>query len=163
MQFVWFWLKLLIFQLRKIFLLFLQSVPNDKEEKVKIFLLKGSDLGLPCMEANSSVNLVLFGQDITELWTCENRNFVVPVNILTLFVCPIFGPHDALPCVLICSTLYAMCAMCTLLILKQLVKCILNKMALFMLLKCTAELLCTGPIQPYKRFTHKMHTLYLDT
>ena len=37
------------------------------------------------MEANSTVNLVLFGLAITELQLRENRDFVVPVNILTLF------------------------------------------------------------------------------
>jgi len=32
----------------------------------------------------------------------ENRDFVVPVNILTTFGTPRFlGPHDTLPCVLI--------------------------------------------------------------
>jgi len=37
------------------------------------------------MEANSTVNLVLFSEDIMELQIRENRNFVVPVDILTLF------------------------------------------------------------------------------
>jgi len=49
--------------------------------------LKGSysnlEWGLPCIETNSSVNLALFGLDITELQMRENRDFVVPVNILT--------------------------------------------------------------------------------
>ena len=32
----------------------------------------------------------------------ENRDFVVPVNILTTFAhAPFLGPHDTLPCVLI--------------------------------------------------------------
>ena len=43
------------------------------------------DCGLPFMEANSTVNLVLFWEDIMELRIRENRNFVVPVDILTLF------------------------------------------------------------------------------
>ena len=38
------------------------------------------------MEANSTVNLVPFGEDITELWMRENCDFVVPVNMLTPFV-----------------------------------------------------------------------------
>ena len=38
------------------------------------------------MEANATVNLVPFGEDITELRICENCDFVVPVNILTMFV-----------------------------------------------------------------------------
>jgi len=38
------------------------------------------------MEANSTVNLVPFGSAITELQMRENRDFVVPVNMLTLFV-----------------------------------------------------------------------------
>ena len=43
--------------------------------------------GLPFVETNSTVNLVPFGEDITELWICENHDYVVPpVNILTLFV-----------------------------------------------------------------------------
>ena len=46
---------------------------------------------LPCMKANSTVNLVPFGLDIKELWIRENRYFVVPVNILTLFVRPPFS------------------------------------------------------------------------
>jgi len=37
------------------------------------------------MEANSTVNLVPFGLAITELQMRENRDFVVPVNILTPF------------------------------------------------------------------------------
>ena len=40
---------------------------------------------LPFMVANSTVNLVPFGQNITELWMHKNRDFVVPVNIHTLF------------------------------------------------------------------------------
>ena len=43
------------------------------------------------MKANSTVNLVPFGLDIKELWIRENRYFVVPVNILTLFVRPPFS------------------------------------------------------------------------
>ena len=79
---------------------FLQSVRNDEEEKKKktknfYWLisrerLEGSysnlEWGLPCMEANSSANLMLFGLDIMELQMCENCDFVVPINILTLFV-----------------------------------------------------------------------------
>jgi len=37
------------------------------------------EYGLPCMEANSTVNLVPFGLDIMELWMHENHDFVVPV------------------------------------------------------------------------------------
>ena len=48
--------------------------------------LEGSDsnleCGLPCMEANSTVNLVLFEVDITKL---------VPVNVLTPFACAPFS------------------------------------------------------------------------
>ena len=38
------------------------------------------------MEANSTVNLVPFGEDIMELKIRENHDFVVPVNILIPFV-----------------------------------------------------------------------------
>jgi len=37
------------------------------------------------METNSTVNLLPFGEDITELRMHENREFVVPINILTPF------------------------------------------------------------------------------
>ena len=40
------------------------------------------EYGIP----SSIVNMVPFGLDITDLHLCENRNFVLPVNILTLFV-----------------------------------------------------------------------------
>ena len=43
------------------------------------------------MEANSTVNLVPLGQSITELQMRENRDFVVPVNILTTFACAPFS------------------------------------------------------------------------
>ena len=43
------------------------------------------------MEANSIVNLVPFGEGITELWIRENRDLVVPVNILTLSVHILFS------------------------------------------------------------------------
>ena len=36
------------------------------------------------MEANSTVNLVPFGEGITELRMCKSCNFVLSVNILTL-------------------------------------------------------------------------------
>ena len=37
------------------------------------------------MEANSAIDLVPFAEGITELQMRENRYFVVPVDILTLF------------------------------------------------------------------------------
>ena len=43
------------------------------------------------MEANSSVNLALFGLDITQLRMRENCDFVVPVNMPTLFACAPFS------------------------------------------------------------------------
>ena len=39
------------------------------------------------MKANSTVNLVPFGEDIMELRMRENRDFIVPVNILIPFAC----------------------------------------------------------------------------
>ena len=44
------------------------------------------ECGLPCMKANSTVNLMPFGEDIMELWMRENHGSVIRVNILTLFV-----------------------------------------------------------------------------
>ena len=49
------------------------------------------ECGLPFMEANSTVNLVLFGEDIMELWIRENHNRVVPVNILIPFAHALFS------------------------------------------------------------------------
>ena len=49
------------------------------------------ECGLPCMEANSTVNLVPFGEDIKELRMCENLDFVPPVNILAPFACAPFS------------------------------------------------------------------------
>jgi len=49
------------------------------------------ECGLSWVEGTSTVNLVPLGSDITELWLHENRNFVVPVNILTSFVCAPFS------------------------------------------------------------------------
>ena len=46
--------------------------------------------GLPDIEANCTVTLVPFGEDITELWMCENHDFVIPVNILTPFAHALF-------------------------------------------------------------------------
>ena len=43
------------------------------------------------MEVYSTVNLVPFEQDIMELRMRENRDFVVPVNILNLFACAPFS------------------------------------------------------------------------
>ena len=45
------------------------------------------ECGLPFIKANSTVNLMLFGKDITELWIRENRDFIVPVSVCT---CPVF-------------------------------------------------------------------------
>ena len=44
------------------------------------------ECSLPCIKANFIVNLVPFGEDITEPRMCENCDFAVPVDILTLFV-----------------------------------------------------------------------------
>ena len=41
------------------------------------------------MEGTSVVYMVPFGSGITELRMRENHDFVVPVNILTPFVCPV--------------------------------------------------------------------------
>ena len=43
------------------------------------------------VEVNSTVNLVPFGQGITELQIHENCDFVVPVNILTTFARALFS------------------------------------------------------------------------
>ena len=52
---------------------------------------------------NYTVNLVPFGEGFMELRIRENRNFVVPVNVLTLFVHAHFlGQHYTLLSVLIC-------------------------------------------------------------
>jgi len=50
------------------------------------------ECGLPCTEANSTANLVPFGEDIMELQICD---FVVPVYINTVYscVCPVFLGH----------------------------------------------------------------------
>ena len=54
------------------------------------------------MEANATVDLVLFELHITELQMCENCDFDVTVNILTPLRVPcVLGLHDTLPCVLI--------------------------------------------------------------
>ena len=66
-------------------------------------LYSNLECGLPCMEATYNVNLVLFREDITELWMCENRNFVVPVNALTPFARALFS--WAALCVLIMQRL----------------------------------------------------------
>ena len=42
----------------------------------------------------------------TELRRCENCVFVLPVNILTVVVRQLLGPHDTLPCVLITIGLF---------------------------------------------------------
>ena len=47
--------------------------------------------GLTWVESTSTVNLVPFGLGITELQMHENCEFVVPVNILTLFVRTLFS------------------------------------------------------------------------
>ena len=58
--------------------------------------LSNLKLSIPCMGSNSTANLVQFGWGITELRMRENRNFVVPVNILTLCArAPFLGPHDS--------------------------------------------------------------------
>ena len=53
----------------------------------------------------------------------ENRDFVVPVNILTTLRTPRFlGPHDTLPCVLIMTYLCNLCVFlyyCVLLVCMQ--------------------------------------------
>ena len=73
---------------------------DNEEEKKEIFTkicllisrvqLEGSysnlECGLPCIVANSTVNLVPFGEDIKELQMQENCEVVAPVNILTLFI-----------------------------------------------------------------------------
>ena len=41
--------------------------------------------------ANSTVNLMPFGLDTLELRIRENRDFAVPLNILTPFVCVLFS------------------------------------------------------------------------
>jgi len=43
------------------------------------------------VKGTSTVNLVPFGSGITELWMHKNCDFVVPVNVLTLFAC---GPFS---------------------------------------------------------------------
>ena len=57
--------------------------------------LKGScsnlECGLPCVKANSTVNLVSFGLGIMELHMHENRDFVTPFNVLTPFACTPFS------------------------------------------------------------------------
>ena len=50
----------------------------------------------------STAKIVLFHQGSTELWRCENCIFFLPVNILTGVTRRLLGPHDTLPCVLIC-------------------------------------------------------------
>jgi len=75
---------------------------KKKKEKTKRFLQKFADLYLGngledlimwllFMEANSTVNLVPFGEDIAELRIGENCDFVVPVNILTPLVHTLFS------------------------------------------------------------------------
>ena len=97
---------------------FLQSVQIDEQEKMKKFLcwlisqkwLEGSysnfEWGLLCMKANTTVNLILFGWDITEIRMCENRNFVLPVNILTLLAHTVFLGHTTHYHVSWCLTLW---------------------------------------------------------
>ena len=55
------------------------------------------------LEGMSTAKIVLFHQGSTELRRCENCVFFLPVNILTGVTCRLLGPHDTLPCVLICN------------------------------------------------------------
>ena len=77
---------------------------NDEEKKKKMkFLQKFADSyvdgnGLKCFIQIWNVASAKFGEDIMELWVCENCNFVVPVNILTSFAYALFSWA---PCALI--------------------------------------------------------------
>jgi len=78
----------------------LSKVCKKKTKKERFFskvllLLSGEsssnfECGIPWVEGTYTVNLVPFGSGVRELRMCENRNFGVPVNILTLFVRPVF-------------------------------------------------------------------------
>ena len=61
---------------------------------------------LPLLAGNCVANLVAIRQVITEIQRCENDIFVLPVNILTGVARRLLGPHDTLPCVLICIIQY---------------------------------------------------------
>ena len=77
----------------------MQDYEDEKGKKTRNFtgsyLIQGSysnlECGFPCMEANSTVNLVPLGEGIMELRVCENCDFVVPVSILIPFVCAPFS------------------------------------------------------------------------
>ena len=56
------------------------------------------------LEGVSTAKIVLFHQGSTELLRCEKCVFFLPVIILTGVARRLLGPHDTLPCVLICST-----------------------------------------------------------
>ena len=70
---------------------------KNKEIFIKVWLLVSQEwlkrscsnleCGLPWVEGTSTVTLVPFESGIKELQMGENCEFVVPVNILTLFVC----------------------------------------------------------------------------
>ena len=67
----------------KVWLLLSQEWP--KESSLKF------ECGLPLVEGTFIINLMPLGSSIMELRMRENREFVVPVNILTLFACAPFS------------------------------------------------------------------------
>jgi len=81
------------------------KVCEKKNTKKKQFFLKvwllvsrewlksNFECGLPKVESNSMVNFVPFRSKFTELYMCENCDFVVPVNILIPFASPVFLGH----------------------------------------------------------------------
>ena len=65
--------------------------------------------GVLKLEGVSTAKIVLFHQGSTELRRCENCIFVLPVNIFTGVARWLFGPHDTLPCVLMCKKFQLVC------------------------------------------------------